>query len=145
MYKDTLLGQMASSEQAEVWSPWSCWIEQLECVVSEEEIKELKESYHYVTVHEVVADYMMNIIEATRNYGEISVGASTRGAIALYEASQVLASFRGRDYVLPEDVKELAPSILAHRLTYRGIFGQSEGSLVFEKMLQEIPVPTEER
>lgn len=141
------LGYMNRKEELEVMARKStiALIEQLECVVSEEEIKELKESYHYVTVHEVVADYMMNIIEATRNYGEISVGASTRGAIALYEASQVLASFRGRDYVLPEDVKELAPAILAHRLTYRGIFGQSEGSLVFEKMLQEIPVPTEER
>ena len=141
------LGYMNRKEELEVMARKStiALIEQLECVVSEEEIKKLKESYHHVTVHEVVADYMMNIIEATRNYGEISVGASTRGAIALYEASQVLASFRGRDYVLPEDVKELAPAILAHRLTYRGIFGQSEGSLVFEKMLQEIPVPTEER
>ncbi len=141
------LGYMNRKEELEVMARKStiALIEQLECVVSEEEIKELKESYHTVTVHKVVADYMMDIIEATRNYGEIAVGASTRGAIALYEASQVLASFRGRDYVLPEDVKELASAILAHRLTYRGIFGQSEGSLVFEKMLQEIPVPTEER
>ena len=141
------LGYMNRKEELEVMARKSTvvLIENLHCVASEEEIKELKESYHNVTVHEVVADYMMNIIEATRNYGEIAVGASTRGAIALYEASQVLASFRGRDYVLPEDVKELAPAVLAHRLTYRGIFGQSEGSLVFEKMLQEIPVPTEER
>ena len=141
------LGYMNRKEELEVMARKStiALIDKLTCVVSEEEIQELKESYHTVTVHKVVADYMMNIIEATRNYGEIAVGASTRGAIALYEASQVLASFRGRDYVLPEDVKELAPAILAHRLTYRGIFGQSEGSLVFEKMLQEIPVPTEER
>ena len=141
------LGYMNRKEELEVMARKStiALIDHLSCVVSEEEIKELKESYHNIIVHEVVADYMMNIIETTRNYGEIAVGASTRGAIALYEASQVLASFRGRDYVLPEDVKELAPAILAHRLTYRGIFGQSEGSLVFEKMLQEIPVPTEER
>ena len=141
------LGYMNRKEELEVMARKStiALIDKLTCVVSEEEIQELKESYHTVTVHKVVADYMMNIIEATRNYGEIAVGASTRGAIALYEASQVLASFRGRDYVLPEDVKELAPAILAHRLTYRGIFGQSEGSIVFEKLLQEIPVPTEER
>ncbi len=141
------LGYMNRAEELEVMARKSTisLIDKLSCVVSEEEIRTLKEEYHHVTVHEVVADYMMNIIEATRNHGEIMVGASTRGAIALYEASQVLAVFRGRDYVLPEDVKEVAPAILAHRLTYRGIFGQREGSIVFEKLLQEIPVPTEEK
>lgn len=141
------LGYMNRAEELEVMARKStiALIDKLSCVVSEEEIRTLKEEYHHVTVHEVVADYMMNIIEATRNHGEIMVGASTRGAIALYEASQVLAVFRGRDYVLPEDVKEVAPAILAHRLTYRGIFGQREGSIVFEKLLQEIPVPTEEK
>ena len=87
----------------------------------------------------------MDIIELTRNHGDITVGASTRGAIALYEASQVLAAFRGRDFVLPEDVKELAPAILTHRLTYRGIYGQGEAANVFEKLLDEVAVPTEER
>ena len=87
----------------------------------------------------------MDIIEKTRNHGDILIGASTRGAIALYEASQVLAAMRGRDYVLPEDVKELAPSILAHRLTYRGVFKQSEGGSTFEKLLNEVSVPTEEK
>ena len=114
-------------------------------VVTAEEIRQLKEAYHEVTVHEAVAGYIMDIIDKTRNYGDIAIGASTRGAIALYEASQVLAAFRGRDYVIPEDVKDLAPAILAHRLTYRGVFVQSEGVAVFEKMLNEVEVPTEER
>ena len=118
---------------------------ELSCVVSGEEIKELKEEFHKVTVHEAVADYMMDIIEMTRTHGDVLIGASTRGAMALYEASQVLAAFRGRDYVLPEDVKELAPAILAHRLTYRGIMQQREGTAVFEQLLNEVAVPTEER
>lgn len=118
---------------------------ELSCVVSGEEIKKLKEEYHKVTVHEAVADYMMDIIEMTRTHGDVLIGASTRGAMALYEASQVLAAFRGRDYVLPEDVKELAPAILAHRLTYRGIMQQREGTAVFEQLLNEVAVPTEER
>lgn len=117
---------------------------ELSCVVTPEEIARLKEQYHAVTVHESVAGYMMDIIAATRESREISVGASTRGAIALYEAAQVYAAFSGRDYVLPEDVKKLAPCILAHRLMYRGILRQEEGNAIFEKILAETAVPTEE-
>ncbi len=118
---------------------------ELSCVVSEEEILGLKKAYHEVKVNDAVAGYMMDIIEATRNHADILIGASTRGAMALYEASQVLAAMRGRNYVLPEDAKELAPAILAHRLTYRGVFKQSEGGSTFEKILNEVPVPTEEK
>lgn len=119
-------------------------LEELSCTVTEEEIRELKNTYHDITVNDVVAGYMMDMIEATRNHADVLIGASTRGAMALYEASQVLAAFRGRDYVLPEDVKELAPAILAHRLTYRGVFQQSEGRSAFERLLNEVAVPTEE-
>jgi len=120
-------------------------LEKLSCVVTEEEIRELKNAYHEVTVSDVVAEYMMDIVETTRNHADVLIGVSTRGAMALYEASQVLAAFRGRDYVIPEDVKELSPAILAHRLTYRGVFKQSEGSATFEKVLNEVSVPTEEK
>ena len=98
-----------------------------------------------MTVQESVAGYMMDIIEMTRTHGDVLIGASTRGAMALYEASQVLAAFSGRDYVLPEDVKKLAPAILAHRLTYRGLLQQKDGEIVFGKLLDEVAVPTEEK
>ena len=88
---------------------------------------------------------MMDIIEMTRTHGDVLIGASTRGAMALYEASQVRAAFHGRDYVLPEDVKALAPSILAHRITWRGMLSQKENTSAFEKLLNEVPVPTEEK
>ena len=141
------LGYMTRKEELAVMARQSSdkIVEQLEAVVTEEEIALLKQDYHSVTVHESVAGYIMDIIEATRKHGDVSIGASTRGAIALYEASQVLAAFRGREYVLPEDVKELAPAILAHRLTYRGIFKQSESVAVFNNILDEVPVPTEEK
>ena len=120
-------------------------LDDLKAVVTEEEIKELKKLYHEVTVNDAVAGYMMDIIELTRTHGDVLIGASTRGAMALYEASQVLAAMRGRDYVLPEDVKELAPAILAHRLTYRGVLQQKDGESVFGKLLLEVAVPTEEK
>ena len=120
-------------------------LEELSCVISEEEIKNLKEELHNVAVHETVAGYMMDIIEMTRTHGDILIGASTRGAMALYEASQVRAAFNGRDYVLPEDVKALAPAILAHRITWRGMLSQKENTAAFEKLVNEVPVPTEEK
>ena len=141
------LGYMTRKEELAVMARenTTALLEKLDCVVTAEEIAELKKAYHDVTVTGPVADYIMDIIELTRNHGDITVGASTRGAIALYEASQVLAAFRGRDFVLPEDVKELAPAILAHRLTYRGVYGQEEGAILFDKILNEVAVPTEER
>ncbi len=120
-------------------------IEEMECKVSETEILELKEAYHAVVVNDAVADYIMSIIELTRNHGDISIGASTRGAIALYQASQVLAAFRGRDFVIPEDVKELAPVILEHRMSYRGVLQQKDSTILFAKILEEVAVPTEEK
>lgn len=141
------LGYMTKQQELDVMARKNTLdlLEQLNGMVTEEEIASLKENYHQVTVTDVVANYMMDIIEMTRNHGDISIGASTRGATALYQASQVLAAFRGRDYVIPEDVKELAPAILAHRLTYRGVFGQQECQMVFEKLLNEVAVPTEEK
>ncbi len=141
------LGYMTRKEELAVMARenTTALLDKLDCVVTAEEIAELKKAYHDVMVNGPVADYIMDIIELTRNHGDITVGASTRGAIALYEASQVLAAFRGRDFVLPEDVKELAPAILTHRLTYRGIYGQGEAAKVFEKLLDEVAVPTEER
>ena len=120
-------------------------LSELGCVVSEEEIKELKKEYHQVTVHDTVSGYMMDIIEMTRTHGDVLIGASTRGAMALYEASQVRAAFNGRDYVLPEDGKALAPVILAHRMTWRGMIAQKDSIAAFEKLVNQVPVPTEEK
>lgn len=141
------LGYMNRNEELEVMARKNTVqiIEELECKITEDEITELKEAYHDVLVNDAVADYIMSIIELTRNHGDISIGASTRGAIALYQASQVLAAFRGRDFVIPEDVKELAPAILGHRMSYRGILQQKDSSALFAKILEEVAVPTEER
>src|SRR4029077_7968590 len=59
------------------------------------------------------------IVRATRQHPDVALGASTRGTLALYKTSQALAALRGRDYVLPEDVKTLVPLTLAHRIIIR--------------------------
>jgi len=73
-----------------------------------------------------VLEYLMSIIEMTRQSDEIVCGASTRGVIALYQGAQVWAAMQGRDYVIPEDVKELAQDILVHRLQFRDFLSKEE-------------------
>lgn len=92
-------------------------VEELEQVVSAEETALLQQQLHQVTVSADVAGYIMDIITATRNTGELVSGVSTRGAIALYKAAQVTAAMEGRDYVIPEDVAREAIPVLAHRVT----------------------------
>ena len=90
-----------------------------------------------------VLDYLMDIVEATRREGRFARGVSTRGAIALYKASQALALLRGREYVIPEDVKYAAPFVLAHRVALGGgVRGERAGALMGQ-LLDGVPVPLE--
>jgi MoxR-like ATPase len=84
---------------------------------------------------------MMNIIEATRSKDHPERGVSARGTIALYAASQTRAALNGRDYVIPEDVRELAVCVLAHRMG--STVSMAESSAWIESILARIPVPTE--
>ena len=92
-------------------------IEELKQVVTAEELHELRRTYHAVKVSDDVSGYIMDLITATRETGELVNGVSTRGAIALYKAAQVTAAMEGRDYVIPEDVVREAIPVLAHRVT----------------------------
>ena len=69
-----------------------------------------------VHVDDTVIEYLLRLVRATRDRPEVALGASPRGSLALHRAAQALAAIRGRSFVLPDDVKELAPSILAHRV-----------------------------
>ena len=92
-------------------------VEELEQVVTAEETAALRQAYHQVKVSDDVAGYIMDVVLATRTARELVGGVSTRGAIALYKASQVTAAMEGRDYVIPEDVVREAVPVLAHRLS----------------------------
>ena len=92
-------------------------VEDLQQVVTAEELAELLRTYHEVQVSADVAAYIMDLVTATRETGELVNGVSTRGAIALYKAAQVTAAMAGRDYVIPEDVVREAIPVLAHRVT----------------------------
>jgi MoxR-like ATPase len=91
-------------------------IESLGCVVEAEALPELARQVWEVHVDETVEDYIVRLIQATRQHPDLTLGASPRGSLALFKTSQALAALRGRDYVLPDDVKTMVPLTLTHRL-----------------------------
>lgn len=90
-------------------------IEKLEQRVDGNVVPELAQQVWDIHVDETVRNYIVRIVAATREHGDLLLGASPRGSHALYRGGQAFAAVRGRDYVLPDDVKRLAPSLLAHR------------------------------
>ena len=91
-------------------------IDELQSVTSSEEILELQRATKGVYVDDLIKQYIVSIVDATRNEDDISLGASPRGSLSLYRGAQALALIRGRDFVLPDDVKELAVPVISHRV-----------------------------
>lgn len=112
-------------------------------VLTAEEIKEMKAQFPQVRVHKDVLSYMMDIIEKTRTESRFVTGVSTRGAIALYKASQAKAALEGRDYVIPEDVLAVAPYVLSHRIISKGAESFADAKMYLNRMIETIPVPME--
>lgn len=118
--------------------------EELEAVISKEEILFLQEMYQKVYVHELLIDYIQRIAEETRHMKTVAIGVSPRGTLALLRAVQAYAMINGRGYVIPEDVKELAVPVLAHRLVLLGGHGlSSETKKIMQGILDYVEVPTE--
>ena len=106
-------------------------------VASGSEVLEIQKLAAAVKVEDSVAQYILRIVERTREAPEVDVGISPRGGLALYRGAQSLAMIEGRDYVLPDDVKKICPSIFLHRLICRGNHDRTSNGLVW-RVLQEI-------
>lgn len=120
-------------------------VDALEAVTSTEVLLQAQEAAKNVVISDDVLNYIVNIVNQTRNHPHIAIGASPRGSIALMKGSKALAMLRGRDYVKPDDVKYLAPAILGHRLTLNGAYvlsGEENGEFI-ERLLMEVIVPLE--
>ena len=91
-------------------------IETLEQVVDGQDLVAMQPDLWDVSVDETVRSYIVRLVQATRSHPDLALGASPRGSLGLYKAAQALAAIRGRDFVLPDDVKHLAPYVLQHRL-----------------------------
>lgn len=117
----------------------------LEAVLSAEELLQLKSLTETVNVEDSLGSYIVGIARATRHHAAIELGASPRATLALYKTARAFAAMNGRDYVIPDDVKRLAPHVLAHRLVLSSqvrLRGRSGEDLVSE-ILTSVAVPIE--
>jgi MoxR-like ATPase len=121
-------------------------LDTLRAVTSPDEILALQEQARAVHVGDAVRGYIVRLARATREQPLIELGASPRASLALYRTSQALAAIRGRDYVLPDDVKEMAEPVLSHRLIISPqarLRGRGTAQLIHE-LVAGVPVPVEE-
>jgi len=117
-------------------------IEDLEPVLTPEEVVRAQQAVRGVHVDQPIIDYVVSLALATRAAAEIALGASPRSMVALTRCAQARAISEGRDFVLPDDVKALAPAALAHRLIPRQARGGGGvGRDVVRRILGEVPVP----
>ncbi len=118
-------------------------IQTLEAAVDEAQIEAAQTAVREVFVSEAVKRYIVVLVRATRRHQEVYLGASPRGSLALYRGGQARAAIRGRDFVLPDDIKALAPAALAHRiiLTPAARLGDVTPEQVVAEILDSTPVP----
>lgn len=114
-------------------------------VLDADAVQRLRAQVREITVEETLRDYMLDIVAATRKHEELHLGVSTRGALTLHRAVQALAFLEGRGFALPDDVKQLAEPVLAHRIVGRGLFREGHrdrARQVIRQILNEVPVPS---
>ena len=112
-------------------------IANLEPCITLEQLQAIQHQCQQVKVDPAIQQYIVDLVRATRNDSEISLGVSPRGSVALYRATQAWAWLQGRAYALPDDVKDLALYVLSHRIITTG--GRC-GSQVVSRLLKEVPV-----
>ena len=118
--------------------------ESLESVGDADSIVVLQQQVAEIAVHDDLATYLLEIVEATRNHPEISLGVSTRGALTFYRAAQAMAMVEGRDFITPDDIKQTACPVLAHRIVVRGAIREGHRQRAIDllhSILDEIKVP----
>jgi MoxR-like ATPase len=111
-------------------------------VVDGARLLDLQRQVWEVHVDDTVRDYVVRLIHATRNHSDLALGASPRGSLALFKTAQALAALRGRDFVIPDDVKLLAVPTLVHRLIVRpesSLRGYTE-ERIMNDLLQATPL-----
>jgi MoxR-like ATPase len=113
-------------------------------VLEAREVLALQQRVRQVRVDASLADYILDLLQATRSHPDVTLGASTRAGLALYRATQAHALLEGRDYTVPDDVKRLAGPVLTHRLLTRGYRQGSRddtAEAVLKEILAQTPVP----
>ncbi|OQW59911.1 MAG: ATPase [Nitrospira sp. ST-bin4] len=120
--------------------------EELDPVLTAQDVLDLQAEVDKVFVDESLTEYLLSIVQATRQSELLSLGVSTRGALALSRTAKALALVRGRTYCLPDDIKELAPTVLSHRIMVARSQGVRQRSFeqaerIIQDLVESIPVP----
>jgi MoxR-like ATPase len=117
-------------------------------VVSREEVLEMQDQVRGVHLDDSLKSYLVELVAATRQHARLSLGASPRASLGLMRTAQARAVLEGRDYVLPDDVKSLAPAVLCHRVVLKpsAVAGAGGGRMlstadVVAELLAQLPVP----
>jgi MoxR-like ATPase len=120
-------------------------LDTLQPVVQANDLLAMQEQVRSVLVEDSVREYMVDVVRATRDHEAVELGASPRGTLALYRAVQALAAVRGRAFVIPDDVKYLAPPVLTHRIIISPqtrLRGRRPEEVMAE-IVDTVPVPVE--
>ncbi len=125
------------------FDPWATADRQVQAVLDGPRLLALRAEVRKVRVEVAVQTYLVDLVRRTRSHPAVALGASTRAAVALLRASQARAACVGRDFVIPDDLKFLAPFVLSHRLNLapEAQLEGVDGDRVIAKILQEAPVP----
>ncbi len=118
----------------------------LQCVVTKEQILEAQAAVKEVKVSDSIKAYIVAISNATRQDSRLKLGLSLRGSLAMFKASKAFAAMAGRDYVIPDDVKAIVKDVALHRVIYNGYQIASNVhtlETIFEDLLSQVPVPIE--
>jgi len=141
----TRIGYPDKASEAEIirLDPARTRLAQLRPVMGRDDVIALQDRALNVRIEREIIDYVLAIAEATRRSDELLVGLSPRGSLALVQAARASALLEGRDYVVPDDVKDLAPSVCSHRLLSKAQThdGSAGAEAVFREILDTIPVP----
>jgi MoxR-like ATPase len=115
----------------------------IEAVATHEDLAQMQREVREVEVKEMVAKYMLEIVGATREHRDLALGASPRGSLGLFRATQSWAFLANRTYATPDDVQRVAVAVLAHRLALsnEARYAGRSGSMVVNEILQSVRVP----
>jgi MoxR-like ATPase len=120
-------------------------LEALEPVTSPGELVEMQTAARQVRVEQSVREYVVRVARATREHAAVALGVSPRGTMALYRTAQARAAIQGREFVIPDDVKALAPHVLTHRIIISPqtrLRGRTTQEVV-QEVIDQVPVPVE--
>ena len=117
-------------------------IESVKQVLPLDELRQMQVGVKEIYVDQGVADYIVRLVGATREHADVYLGASPRGSLHLYKAAQAMAAINGRDYVIPDDVKQLAVPVLGHRLIVRSqaSLREVDNDAIVREVLSTVPI-----